>query len=148
MDHIKSAPDEHWSDAWYEAHEKAVSEGNFLEAMSSAINGALEARRQYRSCGEKEDRCHGAFFYLLAAKAADKAGKSRKMISLYFMSQKCFTDASNYSAELSGEFRMNLTTTRHQLDKLRAKVASLGVDPDMNPEIFIQTAMRMDGYEI
>jgi hypothetical protein len=148
MDDIESEPDEHWSDVWYEAYDEAVSEGEFLEAISFAVKGALEARRQYRSSGDKEDRCHGAFFWLLAAKAADKAGETRKMIRMYFMSQKCFTDARKYMVELSDDFRMNLTTTHQQLKKLRTKVASLGVDPDMDPAIFITTEMRMDGYDI
>jgi hypothetical protein len=67
---------------------------------------------------------------------------------MYFMSRIALRSANLDTRGIGEGFIFNLRAMTSELDKLKDRVASLGIDPDMNPHTYMKTAMRMDGYSI
>jgi hypothetical protein len=138
----------HWTDFWYEQYKLAWAEGHYIDAYSWAGHAAIEARKQHSSSQDRRDLCHRAFFYIFAAQAAAKADRSNYMLTMYFMSRIALRSANLDTRGIGEGFIFNLRAMTSELDKLKDRVASLGIDPDMNPHTYMKTAMRMDGYSI
>ncbi len=60
------------------------------------------------------------------------------MLTMYFMSRIALRSANLDTRGIGEGFIFNLRAMTSELDKLKDRVASLGIDPDMNPHTYMK----------